>query len=161
MAETCYSSCNAAVNLKHLWRPSVDVPKRTLTCVMPCPKSVRTLHSLITFHHANMRGSRLRICVSRTVCHPRVMSRCLPHLTLTSSTSSLSPTSPVLQSSSSTHPSVLSHDSMYTLQRFTAELRFLGSPISHMERRRQLLMRTSRQPHLKPLFRVSWDNILP
>ena len=69
-----------------------------------------TLHSLITFHHANMRGSSSRICVPKTFCHPRVMSRSLPHLTLTTSTSSLSPTSPILQSCSSTHPSLLSHD---------------------------------------------------
>ena len=89
-----------------------------------------TLHSLITFHHANMRGSSLRICVPKTFCHPRVMSRSLPHLTLTTSTSSLSPTSPILQSSSLTHPRLLSHDP-YTLRRFTAELRFLGSPVSH------------------------------
>ena len=33
------------------------------------------------------------ICAPKTVCHPRVMSRSLPHLTLTTSTSSLSPTS--------------------------------------------------------------------
>ena len=69
-----------------------------------------TLHNLITFHHANMRGSSSRICVPKTVCHPRVMSRSLPHLTLATSTSSLSPTSPILQSFSSTHPSLLSHD---------------------------------------------------
>ena len=69
-----------------------------------------TLHNLITSHHANMRGSSLRICVPKTFCHPRVMSRSLPHLTLTTSTSSLSRTSPILQSSSSTHPSLLSHD---------------------------------------------------
>ena len=70
-----------------------------------------TLHSLLTFHHADMRGSRLRNCVPKTVvCRPRVMSRSLPHLTLTTSTSSFSPTSPILQSSSSTHPSLLSHD---------------------------------------------------
>ena len=68
-----------------------------------------TLHSLITFHHANMRGSSLRICVPQTFCHPRVMSRSLPHLTLTTTTSSLSLTSPILQWSSSTHPSLLSH----------------------------------------------------
>ena len=69
-----------------------------------------TLRSLISFHHANVRGSSSRICVPKTFCYPRVMSRSLPHLTLTTSTSSLSPTSPILQSSSSTHPSLLSHD---------------------------------------------------
>ena len=57
-----------------------------------------------------MRGSSLRICVPNTFRHPRVMSRSLPHLTLTTSTSALSPTSPMLQSSSPTHPSLLSHD---------------------------------------------------
>ena len=56
-------------------------------------------HHTAQSHHANMRGSS-----------PRVMSRSLPHLTLTTSTSSLSLTSPILQSSSSTHPSLLSHD---------------------------------------------------
>ena len=65
------------------------------------------LHSLITFHHANTRGSSLRIRVPKTVCHPRVMSRSLLHLTLTTSTSSLPPTSPILPC---THPSLLSHD---------------------------------------------------
>ena len=69
-----------------------------------------TLHSLITFHHANTRGSRLRFCASKTFCHPRVMSRSLSHLTLTTSTSSLSPTSPILQSFSPTHTSLLTHD---------------------------------------------------
>ena len=57
-----------------------------------------------------MRGSSLKICVPKTFGHPRVMSRSLPHLTLTTSTSSLSPTSPILQSSSPTHPSLLFHD---------------------------------------------------
>ena len=35
--------------------------------------------------------------VSQIICHPRVMCRSLPHLTLTASTSSLSPTSPIFQ----------------------------------------------------------------
>ena len=66
------------------------------------------LHSMITFHHANTRGSRaakLRIahlCVLKNNCHPRVMSRPLPHLTLTTSTSSLSP----IPSTSSIFPMV-------------------------------------------------------
>ena len=55
------------------------------------------LHSMITFHHANTRGSSLRtahLCPQNS-CHPRVMSRFLPHLTLTTSTSSLSPISSI------------------------------------------------------------------
>ena len=49
-----------------------------------------TLHSLITIHHANMRCSSSMICVPKSFCYPRVMSRSLPHLTLATSTSSLS-----------------------------------------------------------------------
>ena len=52
-----------------------------------------TLHRMITFHHANTRGSRLQALVRfKRACHPRVMSRSLQHLTLTTSTSSLSTT---------------------------------------------------------------------
>ena len=70
-----------------------------------------TLHSLTTFHHANTRGSRLEALVCLKICcHPSVMSRSLPHSTLTTSPSSLSSTSPILQSSFPTHPSVLTHD---------------------------------------------------
>ena len=70
----------------------------------PTKKARTELHSVITFHHANTRGSRaakLRIahlCVIKNNCRPRVMSHSLPHLTLTTSTSSLSPissTSPI------------------------------------------------------------------
>ena len=62
----------------------------------------RVAHSMITFHHANTRGSRLRsckaqectsLCLKKKNCHPRVMSHSLPHLTLTTSISSLSPSS--------------------------------------------------------------------
>ena len=68
----------------------------------------------------------------KTFRHPRVMSSSLPQLTLTTSTSSLSPTSPIFQSSSSAHPSLfVVSRSIFTLRQFTAELRFHGSPISH------------------------------
>ena len=46
---TCNSSCNQAVNLKQMSRPSVDVPKRTLTCVKLRLRSVcatALLHTL-------------------------------------------------------------------------------------------------------------------
>ena len=56
-------------------------------------------------------GSRLQPLVrTKIVCHPRVMSRRLPHLTLTTSTSSLSTTSPIIPSSSPTLPDLLTHD---------------------------------------------------
>ena len=48
--------------------------------------------------HAWLKSAQLRIArsgVLKTVCHPRVMSRSLPRLTLTTSTSSLSPASSV------------------------------------------------------------------
>ena len=60
------------------------------------PVSAHTQNSMITFHHANTPGSRRAhssglqdLCLQNN-CHPRVMSRSLPHLTLTTSTSSLS-----------------------------------------------------------------------
>ena len=68
--------------------------------------------------------------VPHIFCHPRVMSRSLPHLTLTTSTSSLSPTSPILQSSSLHTPNLLTHDPK-TLRQITAERRILGIPIAH------------------------------
>ena len=74
------------------------------------------LHSMITFHHVNTRGSRagkLRIahlCVFLNNCHPRVMSRFLQHVTLTTSTnslSSISSTSPIFSTVSLLHTSPL------------------------------------------------------
>ena len=102
----------------------------------------------MTFHHANTRGSRAErlkmaglLCL-KTFCHPRVMSHSLPHLTLTTSTSSLSPTSPILRSFSFTLSSLLSHDpASCTLRRFRAEWRILGNPIS-------------------PQNKETWDNLL-
>ena len=55
------------------------------------------------FHSRNTRGSRLKIAhcsVSKTTCHPSVMSHTLPHLPQNTSTRSLSPTSPVFRTSS-------------------------------------------------------------
>ena len=55
------------------------------------------------FHSRNTRGSRLKIAhrsVSKTTCHPRVMSHMLPHLPQNTSSRSLSPTSPVFRTSS-------------------------------------------------------------
>ena len=51
--------------------------------------------------HAWLKSAQLRIArigLSKTVCHPRVMSHSLPHLTPTTSTSSLSPASSIFQS---------------------------------------------------------------
>ena len=52
-----------------------------------------------------LEGSGLHMCPKHN-CHPRVMSHSLPHLTLTTSTSSLSPissTSPICPTVSPTH----------------------------------------------------------
>ena len=79
------------INRRPLHTPSV---KSTPT------NTARTeLRSIITYHHANTRGSRAgrvmtaHLCVLEIIFHPRVMSRSLPHLTLTTWTSSLSPLS--------------------------------------------------------------------
>ena len=51
--------------------------------------------------HAWLKSAQLRIArigLSKTVCHPRVMFHSLPHLTLTTSTSSLTPASSIFQS---------------------------------------------------------------
>ena len=83
---------------------SVNRTPTHTACTDAHSMSAHTLHSMITFHHANTRGSRVqRLRIARTGVLkrfrlPRVMSRSLPHLTLTTSTSSLSPiscTSPI------------------------------------------------------------------
>ena len=67
------------------------------------------LHSAITFHHANTRGSRAHSSgLHALVSQKQLSSRSLPHLTLTTSTSSLSPTSPIFQSFSPSHPRIYS-----------------------------------------------------
>ena len=98
-----------------------------------CAECVTThmLNRMITFHHANTRGPRLHIFVSQNSCHAHVMSRSLPHLTQTTSTSSLSPTSLIFPTFSPSHPSPLAHDSYFTLRRSTAERRINTTPISH------------------------------
>ena len=72
------------------------------------------LHSMMTFHHAKTRASRVqrlriaRIGVLKRFRLPRVMSRSLPDLTLTTSTSSLSPismNSPIFPTVSPLHTS--------------------------------------------------------
>ena len=55
-------------------------------------------------------SSRIAHFLTQNNCHPRVMSRSLPHLTLTTSTSSLSPTSPIVPTFSPSHPSPSAHD---------------------------------------------------
>ena len=73
---------------------------------MPCWKTYSSsavcshAHSLTTrtrVAQGQQGSSRLLWCV-KTTCHPGVMSHPLQHLTLTTSTSSLSPTSPIFQS---------------------------------------------------------------
>ena len=70
------------------------------------------LHDVITFHHANTRGSRVgrlriaHLCVLKTIVHPRVMCHFLSHLTLTTSTSSISrisSISPIIPTVSAAH----------------------------------------------------------
>ena len=65
------------------------------------------MHSHCTVQTTCALGSSLS-CVPETFTHPRVMFHLAPHSTLNTSTSSLSPTSPVLLSSSSPKPDLLS-----------------------------------------------------
>ena len=77
-----------------------------------CAQCVRT-HAAQNDHFSSRGLAWFKIAslgVPKTFCHPRAMSRSLPHLTLTTSTSSLSHTSPILQSLSPTHSSLLTHD---------------------------------------------------
>ena len=99
------------------WRKTSRQPKgsvnRTPTqtaCTDAHSVSQHILNRMITLHHANTRGSRLHIFVSQNSFHPRVMSRSLPHLIMTTSTSSLSPTSQIFPTFSPTQPSPLAHD---------------------------------------------------
>ena len=88
------------------------------------------LHSMITFHHANTRGSR---AARLGLAHFCVMSCSLPHLTLTTSTSSLSPvssTSPIFPKVSPAHK-IYDPRPIFTLRCSTAEWRINTNTISH------------------------------
>ena len=77
-----------------------------------CAQCVIT-HTEQNDHNVITRTREAQDCtsfVSQNCCHPRVMSCPLPHLTLTTSTSSLSSTSPIFATFSHPHPSPLAHD---------------------------------------------------
>ena len=101
--------------------------------------SAHTLHSMITFHHANTRGSRVHssglhaVVSQKTVCHPRVMSRSLPRLTLTTSASSLSAASSVFPpfSPSQSCPLVLDPYIPATIPGGVADPLKIPSPTGH------------------------------
>ena len=100
---TLFSGSFESCTVPRFWFLSKTV-NRTPThtaCTDAHSVSQHLLNRMITFHHANTRGSRLHICVSQNNCQPHVLSRSLPHLTLTTSTSSLSPVFPTIFSS---HP---------------------------------------------------------
>ena len=59
------------------------------------------------------------------------MSHSLPHLSLTTTTSSLSPTSPIFPTISPTHTRSLVHDPYLPCEYSTAECRINTNPISH------------------------------
>ena len=95
---------------------------------------------MFTFHHANTRGSKsckAQDCTSLCPCnncHPRVMSHSLPHLTLTTSTSSLSSnssTSPILPDGLIFANKPYDRRPIYPLRYSTAEWRINTNPISH------------------------------
>ena len=91
-------------------RSALDVGPAWATMYGDCEQythkysTYRVLHCMITFYRANTRGSRA--AKLKKNCHPRVMSRSLPHLTLTTSTlSPISSTSPIFPTVSPLHSS--------------------------------------------------------
>ena len=98
-----------------LSRECVNRTPTQTACAGAHSVSKHILIRLSTFHHANTRGSswKAQDCTSlfhQNNCHPRVMSHSWPHLTLTTSTSSLSPASPIFPTVSPTHTRSLVHD---------------------------------------------------
>ena len=81
---------------------------RCAQCVTTSHCTVGSLFITRTRVAQGPNGSSLG--VPKIVCHPRVMSRSLPHLTPTTSTCSLSPTSPIFPTFSPPHSSLLAHD---------------------------------------------------
>ena len=93
------------------------------------------VHMRTVCHHSvAQRPNGSSLGVPKIVCHPRVMSRSLPHLTPTTSTCSLSPTSPIFTVVLSITLKLVVSRSIHTLRRFTAEWRILGNRISHNKR---------------------------
>ena len=120
-----------------------------------------TLHCLITFHHANMRGSSSRICVPKTFCHPRVMSRSFAAPdTDHQHKFSLTYLSNLTVILFYTHKPVVSR-SRQTLRRFTGEWRFLGYPFSHTFWRRSLDLALVFANPLPPLLASLLSRALP
>ena len=116
------------------WRAARHVNSR------PTNTARAELRSMITFRHANTRGSRageLRIahlCVPKTKCHPRVMFQSFPHLTLTTSARSLShPSHLPLLSFRQSHQHTQNNGSRYifTLRCSAAEWRINTNAVSH------------------------------
>ena len=113
---------------------AVSVPLKPVFRV----NSVPTVQSCTAWSHFITRtrvmkcAAKLRIahlCVLENNCHPRAMSRPLPHLTLTTRTSSLSPmssTSPISPTVSPLHTSPTPHKEELKLVRHSNYLRFEG-----------------------------------
>ena len=83
---------------------------RCARCVSPYTEQYGHISSR---EHAWLKSVQAQGCTHwclKNNCHPRVMSHSLPHLTLTISTRSLSPTSPILPTISPSHPSPFAHD---------------------------------------------------
>ena len=79
-----------------------------------CCQCTKLIHFLtctgIHCRDSHCENGLVRWCLYKNNCHPRVMSHFLPHLTLTTSTSSLSTTSPFFPTMSPTHTRPLVHD---------------------------------------------------
>ena len=108
------STSNWEPHPRRLHRGSPRFQQRTFA---ECVNSTHTctartkLHSMITFHNANKRSSRAgRLRIAHLGVLKRVMSHSLPHMTLTTSTSSLWRTLPFFPTISPTHTRPSVHD---------------------------------------------------
>ena len=98
-----FSNCDLSVRMPDLVN---STPTNTARTELPSISHFTTRTRVAQ----GLNGSSLRLCASKTFCHPRVMSHFMPQLTLTTSTSSLSPfspTSPIFPTVSSSRTSTM------------------------------------------------------
>ena len=136
----------AEAGRRALWRKRKIIVNRThtltaCTCAVQCVSTYTEQHDHISSReHAWPKGAQLRVArIGVSKDRPRVTSRSLPQLTLTTITSSLASTSPVFQSfSPSVTPKSFGARSTYPA-RLTAEWRVYSNLISHKKKMKFLV----------------------
>ena len=87
-----------------------NTPSNNMYRCAQCVTHTEQNDHISSHEHASRVAQDCTSFVSQNSCHPRVMFRSMPHLTLTTSASSLSPTSPVFPRISPSHPRTSVHD---------------------------------------------------